>query len=91
MQQHTMTAEACDVTINGLGADSEVSRDLAAGHAADGLHKDELVEVWALLPVRDVESLATEGAITSLAEKPLDTFLGNLSSVVANLFVGPAD
>ena len=67
MQQDTVAPNAGDVPINSLWADLDVPGNLAAGHAADGLHEDELVEVWALLPVRGGESLGAEGAFAGLA------------------------
>lgn len=90
VQQHAVTSEAGDVAIYGLGTDFEVSGDLAAGHATGGLHKDELVEVWSLLPVRVGKSLAAEGAFAGFTKKPLYTLWGNLSPEGANLLVGPS-
>jgi len=89
VKQHTVAPDASDVPINGLWTDFEVAGYLPAGHATDGLHEDELVEVWTLLPVGLVKRLGAEAPITGLALKPLNTLWGDVSPEGANLFVLP--
>ncbi len=84
-----MTAEPSDMPVDGLRSDPNIPGNLSVRHAADGLHYDLFVEVWALLPVGWVESLGAEAAFAGLACEPLDTEGVGMSLEVANLFVGP--
>ncbi|MFT5233802.1 MAG: hypothetical protein ACI9UQ_001843 [Candidatus Krumholzibacteriia bacterium] len=89
MKQHAVTAKTSDMAIDSLGTDIDITGNLATGHASDGFHEDELVEIRALLPVRSGKSLGAEGAIAGLAYKPLDTSWRELSTEGANLFIAP--
>ena len=68
-----MPTEACQVSIDGLGGDTQVPADLAVGHAADILHEHQPIDVGSFLPVGGGESLSTEGAPAVFACKALDT------------------
>ena len=57
MQEDAVSAESCDMPVDGGWGDVEGTGDLTVGHAADGHHEDLGVEKRELLPVRGGESL----------------------------------
>ena len=51
MEEHAVSAEPRQVTVDGLGGDAEVACDLAVGHAASCLGEESGVEIGSFLPV----------------------------------------
>jgi hypothetical protein len=89
VEEHAVSTEPCDVPVDGLRSDFQISCHLSIGHGSDGLCDDLRVEVRKFLPVGLGESLCAEASFAGLACKPLDTEGRLVSFEVANLFEWP--
>ena len=66
-----MASKTGQVTIDGVWGDVQIAGNLAVGHAAEGFHEDQAIEVWFFLPVGCAEGLSTEVAVAVQACEPL--------------------
>jgi len=53
--------------VNGTRITSQIPRNLAIRHAANGLHENIFNEIWFFQPISNAECLGTEGAIAGQA------------------------
>ena len=85
-----MASKTGQVTIDGIWRDVQITGNLAIGHAAEGFHEDQAIEVWHFLPVGCAEGLSTEVAVAVQAGKALDAVGWLLAFKKPGFFERPA-